>query len=130
MSSSTARWSPCIAEPPTSCTVASVHGDGYAAWSQLTPASTSMTVVVGASAEVVAGAAVDAVAGAVVDGAVDVVAGAVVDGAVDVAAAAAPTDSAGTAMMANAIDTRGLTSQRGYRGDRSAVRHPRRGVTC
>jgi hypothetical protein len=76
-------------------------------------------VVVGATVEVVAGTVVDVATGAVVDVAVEVV-----------VAAVAPTDSAGAAMMTNAIDARGLTSQRGYRGDRSAVRHPRRGVTC
>ena len=72
-SSSTARLAPCIADPPTSCTVASVHGEANVAWIQLTPASRSGIVVV-ARAIVVVGPAV-----AVVVGAGDVLVAAVVD---------------------------------------------------
>jgi hypothetical protein len=75
------------------------------------PASTSTTVVVGATVVAV---------GTVVDVAI----GDVVDVAGEAVVPAAPTDSAGTATMTDAIDARGPTTERGYRGDRTAVRHP------
>ena len=105
-SSSTARLSPCIADPPTSCTVPSVHGDAYVAWIQLTPARRSGGVVVVAAMLVGSAVLVAAeVVVVVVGGAMVVVEGDALAAAVNV------TETVGAAKtMANSdLD---LTSQR------------------